>query len=306
MFPLAIATIAAINPDFGVQLRSYLMKPVIQQIEKSQSLEFLTEIRQITAISLDVIANKCPDHELILLADRCFILLHSLYDKNILFCIVFGIRGSDNDDQFKINETCKNAVTCAIHMLQAVKNVAGIISAFVGVSTGMAYCGVIGHSARKHYAVIGLPIVKAEKIMDISYNKISCDHDTVLHSRLSKDQFRSRGVRSLQFEKCHIYDLDYSRIKKDVETSSLDYCYPILGRTHELECFDNILDDIGVADRNYSGLLIEGSERSGKSRLLDAFVTNVCNRQIRPIKLSLHLTYTENPYAVVYHVLLQA
>ncbi|XP_026825395.1 uncharacterized protein LOC113561933 [Ooceraea biroi] len=267
---ITIATIAAINPDFGVQLRSYLMKPVIQQIEKSQSLEFLTEIRQITAISLDVIANKCPDHELILLADRCFILLHSiaakyagcinalsLYDKNILFCIVFGIRGSDNDDQFKINETCKNAVTCAIHMLQAVKNVAGIISAFVGVSTGMAYCGVIGHSARKHYAVIGLPIVKAEKIMDISYNKISCDHDTVLHSRLSKDQFRSRGVRSLQFEKCHIYDLDYSRIKKDVETSSLDYCYPILGRTHELECFDNILDDIGVADRNYSGLLIE-------------------------------------------------
>lgn len=40
-------------------------------------------------------------------------------------------------------------------------------------------------------------------------------------------------------------------------TLSLDYCYPILGRTQELEDFHDILDEIGVADRNYSGLLIE-------------------------------------------------
>lgn len=84
-----------------------------------------------------------------------------------------------------------------------------------------------------------------------------------------------------------------------------------------------------MAERVYSGLLIEvlfetykfryvqlkskisfwliaqGCERSGKSRILDAFVTIVRNRQIKLIRLSLHPSYSEKAYAVLYHVLLQ-
>lgn len=49
-----------------------------------------------------------------------------------------------------------------------------------------------------------------------------------------------------------------NRMRKDLSAiESLDYCYPILGRARELEYFDNILDEIGVMGRNYSGMLIQ-------------------------------------------------
>ncbi|KYN20825.1 Adenylate cyclase type 10 [Trachymyrmex cornetzi] len=310
-------TSTATNPNFSIHLKSYLIKPVIQQIEKGESLRFLAEIRRITVISIDIIPNECSDNELILLIDKCFLLLHSivtpyggcintmdLYQKHIFFCIVFGIRGYNNENQFKIDETCKNGITCATHILQTVKTIVGVQSVFIGVSTGIAYCGVIGHIARRYYAIIGPPVDKAIRIMDISYNRVSCDYDTVLHSHFRKDQFRSRGIKTFeQLEKYHIFEYlcDVPK-QKDV---ALEYGYPILGRLQELEHFNDILDDIGVADRKYSGLLIEGIERSGKSRLLDAFVTSVCNRQIRPIKLSLHATYAEKSYSVIYHIILQ-
>lgn len=318
----AISAIAEMNPDFAMHLRSYLIKPVIQQIEKGISLRLLTEIRRITVVSLDIVPDKCPYNELILLVDKCFLLLHrtvtqyagcintvNLCKKNILFSIVFGIRGCDDGgDQFKIDETCKKALTFAMHALQTVKGIANVQSVFVGVSTGMAYCGVIGHIARKYYAVIGPPLDKVMRIMNISYDKVSCDYDTVMHSHLKKYQFRSRGVRIFgRSEKFHVYEyLGDAPTKKDLNTTaSLDYCYPILDRTEELECFNNILDEIGVKNRSYSGLLIEGIDRSGKSRLLDAFVTSVCNRQIKPIKLSLHATYADKAYSVIHHIILQ-
>lgn len=49
-----------------------------------------------------------------------------------------------------------------------------------------------------------------------------------------------------------------NRTRKSIdEISRVDYCYPILGRVHELEYFNDILNEIGVAYRKYSGLLIE-------------------------------------------------
>jgi len=59
-----------------------------------------------------------------------------LYEKNIFFCIVFGIRGYSNENRFKIDETCKNGISCATHILQTVKTITGIQGICVGVSTG--------------------------------------------------------------------------------------------------------------------------------------------------------------------------
>ncbi|XP_070527042.1 adenylate cyclase type 10-like [Cardiocondyla obscurior] len=315
----AISAISATNPNFSAQIKSYLIKPVMQQIEKAESLNFLAEIRRITIIFIDIVPNKHSNNELIFLADKCFLLLHSivtpcggcinginLYEKNIFFFIVFGLPGYTSEVQFSADEACKNGIICATDILRSVKTVAGIQSAFIGMSTGIAYCGVIGSTARKYYAVVGPPVNKAIRIMDISYDKVSCDYDTVLHSHISKSKFRSRGVKTLQrLEKHHIYEyLGELWVKKNLDTT-LDYCYPILGRLYELEYFDDILNEIGILDRKYSGLLIKGIERSGKSRLLDAFVTCVSNKQIKPIKLSLHVTYAEKAYSVIYHIIMQ-
>ncbi|KAG5321791.1 ADCYA cyclase, partial [Acromyrmex heyeri] len=239
-------------------------------IEKDESLRFLAEIRRITIISINIVPNECSDNELILLIDNCFLLLHSivtqyggcinimnLYEKNIFFCIGFGIRGCNNENQFKIDETCKNGIICATQILQTMQTIVGVQSIFIGVSTGIAYCGVIGHIARRYYAIIGPPIDKAIKIMNISCNKISCDYDTMLHSHFRKNQFRCGGIKILQLEKYHIFEYLGDVPKQEDEALSLEYGYPILGRLQELEHFNEILDNIGIADRKYSGLLIE-------------------------------------------------
>jgi len=60
-----------------------------------------------------------------------------LYKKHIYFCIVFGIRGcTNNENQFKIDETCKNGIICAAQILQTVKTIVEIQSIFIGMSTG--------------------------------------------------------------------------------------------------------------------------------------------------------------------------
>lgn len=45
--------------------------------------------------------------------------------------------------------------------------------------------------------------------------------------------------------------------RKEETMSNLEYCYPILDRFQELEYFKDILDEIGVVGRSYSGMLIE-------------------------------------------------
>lgn len=48
----------------------------------------------------------------------------------------------------------------------------------------MAYCGVIGHTARKYYAIIGPPVDKVMKIMIISYAKVILAYDEISEKNL--------------------------------------------------------------------------------------------------------------------------
>lgn len=39
--------------------------------------------------------------------------------------------------------------------------------------------------------------------------------------------------------------------------TDIRYAHPLLGRFHELDLFRDILDDIGLEDRSYAGIIIE-------------------------------------------------
>lgn len=59
-----------------------------------------------------------------------------LFEKNIFFCIVFGIYEYSIENQFKIDKSCKNGIICARHILRTLKTIDEIQCSFVGVSTG--------------------------------------------------------------------------------------------------------------------------------------------------------------------------
>ncbi|XP_076685647.1 adenylate cyclase type 10 [Andrena cerasifolii] len=227
----------------------------------------------------------------------------NLFDADILFHVVFGVSGYNKKGVDR--NTSRRGILSASKMLKQLKRLAAVKVVFIGVSTGMAFCGVLGHTVRKQYMIVGAPVDMAASLMLISFDKISCDYETVSLSSLSMDKFRSRGMKNLaKIGKTQVYELLFIDAKTE-SPSNLDCSYPIVGRGKELDFFKDVLDDIGVARRNYSGMLIEGPERSGKSRLLDAFVAVVRNRQIKLLQLSLHQCLVEKAYAVLYHLFLQ-
>ncbi|CAK9832185.1 Adenylate cyclase type 10 [Anthophora retusa] len=310
-----VSVIDALRRRLGSSLKTYMLQPIFTRVEDDESLKYLSEVRQISMVSISVIPTKCTVSELISLVDQLFISLQrivlenfgyictvNLYEKDISFYVVYGIRNYSEEDVGNISD---NAILCATMVMREMKRIASVKTILIGISTGIAFCGIVGHTVRKQYMIFGTPTFKATSLMMISFDKISCDYDTIINSTLDKKSFRSRGIKVLRrFGKCHVYEYMFTYPKPETLTD-LKYCYPILDRYQEVEYFKDILDDIGVPGRIYSGLLIEGSERSGKSRLLDAFVTIVKNRQIKLVQLSLHPSYAEKAYAVLYYMFLQ-
>jgi adenylate cyclase 10 len=58
------------------------------------------------------------------------------------------------------------------------------------VTTGLTYCGVVGHRARCEYTVIGRKVNMAARLMCNYPNIISCDQETYYNSRLNSRFFR--------------------------------------------------------------------------------------------------------------------
>nr|XP_012138544.1 PREDICTED: adenylate cyclase type 10-like [Megachile rotundata] len=322
-----ISVIDAYRRRLGSFLRTYMLKPVLTEVDSGESLEYLTETRKITAVAVNIVPSKSSIYELISLVDELFKIIMrneflfccsvieqyfgciatvNFYDRDILFNLMYGVREYSTWAENEPN--AEYALHSALQIMNNAKCVPGVKAISIGVSTGMAFCGVVGHIVRRQYMIFGTPIDKAISLMKISYGKISCDYEAYADSSLSKNNFRSRGMKTLsRFGRCFVYEY-IEAYTKDESRSNLEYCYPILDRFQEIEYFKDIMDDIGVEGRSYSGMLIEvwlGAERSGKSRLLDAFVTIVRNRQIQVIALHLHRSYTEKAYAVLHHVFLQ-
>ncbi|XP_015595139.1 adenylate cyclase type 10 [Cephus cinctus] len=311
IFTGRISVAEATRRKLGIHLRTFMLKPVLQQIAKDEPLENLSELRRVTVVSINMIPEKCAIFELITLLDECFMTLNriipndmgckvTLLDKDVLFLIVFGLRG------YETQYHCKNGITSAMKMLKALKSIPGVKTVSIGVTTGMVFCGVIGHAVRKQYAILGGAVEKAPKIMFGYSDKVICEFDTILHSKLPKSKFISQGIKELKgYGSCHIYQFIDDPLKSEImeHTGNLQYDYPILGRFQELELFLDVLDDIGVINRLYYGILIRGKSRTGKSRILDAYAAIIRSRRLMSINLSLQAIYEQKPLSVIYRIL---
>lgn len=54
---------------------------------------------------------------------------------------------------------------------------------------GLTYCGVVGHTLRREYTVISLTVNKAARLMVAYPNKVTCDRETFLRSKLEARHF---------------------------------------------------------------------------------------------------------------------
>ncbi|XP_043251737.1 adenylate cyclase type 10-like [Colletes gigas] len=290
-------------------LRSYMLRPVIRSVEMDEPLEYLTEMRQVVILFVNVITTNVDKRTLISLVDSSYKLvckivgeMHgcvnktSLFDKDLMFLCIFGLRGDKHELESQIGLKCASKVRTGLLKLRNVKSVT------VSVTTGMTYCGVVGHILRREYTVIGMSVNKAARLMVAYRDRVVCDRESFLHSHLETRHFILQEPRYLKgiSNIGPIYEFQ-ERPKYNVSDLVWNK-NPLLGREPEMKQFHEIL----VTLLNYStqdimnrGPRPTGEPRIGKTRLLDEFTQNIPSG-VHYNYIPLHVEDAKAPYNLIH------
>ncbi|EDS26628.1 conserved hypothetical protein [Culex quinquefasciatus] len=291
-------------------LRRFMIKPILFAIDAQEPLEFLTEMRQIVTVFLNIVLKpkevtlvieeiKTIFTSLCSLVDRYEGTVNkvSLFDKDVMFLIIFGLRGNKHDLD------CQLALRCAAEIRDQYRSNARVLSASIGVTTGVSYCGVVGHFVRREYSVISVTVNKAARLMMAYPKKVTCDKDTFMMSKLDPVHFTLQEAIELKGLQNVGPIYEFKEIIPEREmVKPVEYHFPIVGRDEILEVFQEMLEDGMfltehlIADgganigsyTNQSCLLIRGKAQMGKTRLLnELFHLALKNKKISALRLTL-------------------
>ncbi|XP_046753179.1 LOW QUALITY PROTEIN: adenylate cyclase type 10-like [Diprion similis] len=295
-------------------LRCYMIRPIVHAVEMDEPIEYLTEMRQVVILFINIITNV-SQKKLIRLVDTAYRIVcgivdsmqgcvnkTSLFDKDLMFLCIFGLRGDKHELESQIGLRCASKIHAALSVRKNMGSIA------IGVTTGMTYCGVVGHILRREYTVIGMAVNKAARLMCAYPNRVVCDRESFLRSRLEARHFILQEAKYLKgiSNVGPIYEFVEKLVPEDQD--SRENMYPILGREEELNTFRRMLLNVinfhkmkkeqPNAQLKHNALVIRGEPRSGKTRLLDEMIQYVpptipCNR------ISLIQSDYKSPYTLV-------
>ncbi|KAI4504143.1 hypothetical protein M0802_000614 [Mischocyttarus mexicanus] len=267
-------------------LRSYMLKPVIRSVEMDEPLEYLTEMRQVVIVFVNAVISEMRKRQLIKLVDAAYKLVcrivdrmqgcvnkTSLFDKDLTFLCIFGLRGDKHELESQIG------LKCAYRLRIGLKELAYVTSVTVGVTTGMTYCGVV-----------------------------ICDKESFLHSRLEGSHFKLQEPKYFKgiTDVGPVYEFE-EQVKYQV-SEMVWRKYPLLGRDNEMNIFRHSLVNLveyfefgnNVLNKpQYNTLIIRGEPRIGKTRLLDEMVLSIPSG-IPSNYISLVSTDIQNPYTLIH------
>ncbi|XP_053691913.1 adenylate cyclase type 10-like [Sabethes cyaneus] len=307
----------------SASLRRFLIKPILFAIDNDEPMEFLTEMRQIVTVFLNIVLRPKEVLEVISEINSILISLTnlvdsyegtvnkvSLFDKDVMFLIIFGLRG------FKHDLDSQLALRCAAEIRELYKADPKVLTVSLGVTTGMTYCGVVGHFVRREYSVISVTVNKAARLMMAYPNKVTCDKDTFMMSKLDPVHFvlqetiELKGLQNVG----PIYEFKEVIPEREM-VKPMEYEYPIVGRGEIIEVFQEMLDD-GMFLTHYLGsndiekiqeytyqscLLIRGEAQMGKTRLLnEIFHIALKNKKISSLRLTLSMKDFKKPFSAAY------
>ncbi|XP_047503543.1 adenylate cyclase type 10-like isoform X2 [Pieris napi] len=272
------AVITAMRSTWWPALRRYMAPPILRAVDNDEPMDFLTEIRHVVVVFLNIITRTVTEDVLIEVVNNAFKIVCcvtsktgglvnkvSMFDKDMMFLMVFGLRGLKHEDE------AQNALLCANKLKEHLNDV-NITTVSVGVTSGSTYCGVVGHALRREYTVIGSAVNKAARLMIAYPNKVTCDKETFLRSKLDQDFFKLMEAKILKgfTNPGPIYEFNRSSTKR------VSYSHPILGRDEELQVYLSTLrkaiDEYSKKFTRYRdhkfAVALVGSRLAGKSRLM--------------------------------------
>uniref|UniRef100_A0A182P363 Guanylate cyclase domain-containing protein n=1 Tax=Anopheles epiroticus TaxID=199890 RepID=A0A182P363_9DIPT len=294
-------------------LQKFLIKPVLNAVENNEPLELLTEMRQIVTVFLNIVIKPRDVVKLIEEIDSIFtnvckivesyegiVNKLSLFDKDVMFLIIFGLRGLKHEMDSQI------ALHCACEIQETYGKNPSIISSSIGITTGIAYCGIVGHTVRREYSAIGVDVNKAARLMMAYPQKVTCDKSTFMMSKLDPAHFTLQDA--IQLKGLHnvgpIYEFREFIAERELLKPTV-YNYPLVDRDQFLEIFQEMIEDgLMIAQQTVTCtrdgfasdqwiqncLLIHGEGQMGKTRLVNEFFyIALRNRHISSLCFSLSL-----------------
>lgn len=232
----------------------------------------------------------------------------SLFDKDMMFLVIFGLRGMKHELESRV------ALRCASDLIENFESWPEIISISIGVTSGMTYCGVVGHSLRREYSVISVTVNKAARLMMAYPNVVSCDQESLLQSKLDMRHFTMLPKVKLKglCDDIIAYEFKEKFEKMDMKQPKI-YKFPILGRREELSLSKNLLTD---ALSNYhrdekstlirkSCLVIKGETQQGKTRVLNEIYSNCCEDKLNCMYLRLSIRNSKFSLKALFKIIIK-
>nr|CAH7718092.1 unnamed protein product [Callosobruchus chinensis] len=298
------------------QLKRFIIAPVVRGILAEEPIEYLTEIRQVAILFINSkVSSMISNVKGIDVANEVYLAVCntvknqygcvnkiSNFDKDLMLLVIFGLRGFKHELESQIALKCATEATAKIRAIEHIQEVAA------GVTTGKCYCGAFGHTLRREYTVIGLTVNKSARLMVAYANKVTCDRETFLHSKLESRNFILQEYKPLKgiVNPGPIYE--FREVEK-TQQENLTYILPLLGREQEIELFATLLrraNKLSKTNKNkqfYNMLIFQGAYRQGKSRLYEELTYSI-DQSIPLRKFTLTRFDYEIPYRTIRQIFL--
>nr|XP_044991917.1 adenylate cyclase type 10 isoform X2 [Jaculus jaculus] len=278
---LRLACMLDSNHGLELSLQKYVMEIILKQIDDKQLQGYLSELRPVTIVFVNLTFNDQDKAEVIgsAIQDACVHISSVLkvfrgqinkvfmFDKGCSFLCVFGFPGEKAPDEIT------HALESAVDIFDFCSQVHKIHTVSIGIASGVVFCGIVGHTVRHEYTVIGRKVNIAARMMMYYPGIVTCDSVTYNGSNLPAYFFKElpkkamKGVadcgpiyQCLGLNEKVMFGMAYLICNRN-ET------YPLLGRTKEINYFKDIMKTC-LATKCSQVLMYEGLLGYGKSQLL--------------------------------------
>ncbi|XP_014384014.1 PREDICTED: adenylate cyclase type 10 [Myotis brandtii] len=278
---LRLACMLESDPELESSLQKYVMESISKQIDDKQLRGYLSELRPVTIVFVNLVFKDQDKAEVIgssiqdasvhinsVLRDfRGQINKVFMFDKGCSFLCVFGFPGEKAPDEVT------HALESAVEIFDFCSQVHKVHTVSIGVASGTVFCGIVGHSVRHEYTVIGQKVNIAARMMMYYPGIVTCDSVTYNSSNLPAYFFKElpkkvmKGVadsgpiyQCLGLNEKVMFGMAYLICNRNE-------AYPLLGREKELKYFRCNMKEFLMS--NCSRILMyEGLSGYGKSQIL--------------------------------------
>ncbi|XP_004589196.2 adenylate cyclase type 10 isoform X4 [Ochotona princeps] len=278
---LRLACMMKSDPELELSLKKHVMESIWKQIEDKQLRGYLSELRPVTIMFVNLLFQDQKKAEVLgsAIQDACVHISSVLnvfrgqinkifmFDKGCSFLCVFGFPGEKAPDE----ET--RALESAMNVFDFCSQVQKVHTVSIGVASGIVFCGIIGHTVRHEYTVIGQKVNIAARMMMYYPGIVTCDSVTYNGSRLPAYFFKEvpKKVMKGVADSGPVYQCLGLNEKVNFGMAYLicnrNESYPLLGRDKEIKYFMCVMKKFLISNCSRV-LMYEALSGYGKSQLL--------------------------------------